>query len=119
MRYEELRDAIGQDREEPCAVPECEIRHEDGSGERGDGVQGQIEDLHERQHFRPRSSARERFDLVGLDPRGVGMSTPAINCYTDRQGDGDAIVSGIPAGGLWWTEEATHGDGAVRGRFGR
>lgn len=54
-----------------------------------------------------KNPARERFDLVGLDPRGVGMSRPAIDCYTDKQRDDDAIVSGIPAGGLSWTGEAT------------
>ncbi|MGV8874743.1 MAG: alpha/beta hydrolase [Rhodococcus sp. (in: high G+C Gram-positive bacteria)] len=51
--------------------------------------------------------ARERFDLIGLDPRGVGMSTPAIECFTDQQRDDDAIVTGIPAGGLAWSGEST------------
>ncbi|MDX2215786.1 MAG: alpha/beta fold hydrolase, partial [Oculatellaceae cyanobacterium bins.114] len=29
----------------------------------------------------------QRFDLVGFDPRGVGASTPAINCFTDEEND--------------------------------
>ncbi|WP_353650838.1 alpha/beta hydrolase [Nakamurella sp. A5-74] len=51
------------------------------------------------------NSARERFDLIGLDPRGVGESRPTIDCYTDKQRDDDPIVSGIPAGALTWTAE--------------
>ena len=30
---------------------------------------------------------RQRFDLVGFDPRGVGSSTPAVRCNTDQQND--------------------------------
>lgn len=29
----------------------------------------------------------ERFDIVGFDPRGVGSSTPALDCYTDAETD--------------------------------
>jgi pimeloyl-ACP methyl ester carboxylesterase len=33
----------------------------------------------------------ERFDVVGFDPRGIGSSTPALDCYTDEEYDaGDA-----------------------------
>lgn len=28
-----------------------------------------------------------RFDLVGFDPRGVGASQPAVDCYTDAEAD--------------------------------
>jgi pimeloyl-ACP methyl ester carboxylesterase len=42
-----------------------------------------------------------RFDLVGLDPRGVGASTPAIDCLTDSERDAeraDVDVDPSPAG---------------------
>lgn len=45
----------------------------------------------------------EQFDIVGFDPRGVGESRPAIDCYSDEQRDDDATLS--PLGG--WTEEMT------------
>jgi len=31
------------------------------------------------------SPVTERFDLIGFDPRGVGATTPAIDCFTDEQ----------------------------------
>lgn len=31
------------------------------------------------------SSITERFDLVGFDPRGVGASTPAVECFSREQ----------------------------------
>jgi pimeloyl-ACP methyl ester carboxylesterase len=31
----------------------------------------------------------ERFDLVGFDPRGVGASTPTIDCLTDADWEGE------------------------------
>jgi len=51
--------------------------------------------------------AREHFDIVSMDPRGVGSSQPAIDCYTDQERDDDAIVSGVPAGALAWSAEST------------
>jgi pimeloyl-ACP methyl ester carboxylesterase len=33
------------------------------------------------------SPVSERFDIVGFDPRGIGSSTPAIDCYTDEEYD--------------------------------
>ncbi|NKY32880.1 alpha/beta hydrolase [Nocardia speluncae] len=50
--------------------------------------------------------ARQQFDIVSMDPRGVGTSRPAIDCYTDQERDDDAIVSGIPAGALAWTADS-------------
>jgi pimeloyl-ACP methyl ester carboxylesterase len=32
-------------------------------------------------------SVRQRFDLVGFDPRGVGLSTPAVWCNSDADND--------------------------------
>ncbi|MET9245046.1 alpha/beta hydrolase [Nonomuraea sp. NPDC003709] len=49
----------------------------------------------------------ERFDLVGFDPRGVGASTPALDCYTDAERDRGAKLSSIPAGIDDWTREET------------
>jgi len=33
------------------------------------------------------------FDLVGFDPRGVGESRPAIDCYTDAEREADALTA--------------------------
>lgn len=42
------------------------------------------------------SPVSERFDIVGFDPRGVGSSTPALDCYTDEESDaGDALQFGV------------------------
>lgn len=49
---------------------------------------------------------RESLDVVAMDPRGVGASQPAIDCYPDVERESDAVVSGIPAGALSWTEES-------------
>ncbi|MEU6789177.1 alpha/beta hydrolase [Nonomuraea angiospora] len=53
------------------------------------------------------SPITERFDLVGFDPRGVGASTPALDCYTDAERDRGARLSSIPAGIDDWTERDT------------
>lgn len=44
----------------------------------------------------------ERFDIVGFDPRGVGLSRPAVDCYTDEERDADAPLSAFGE----WTEES-------------
>lgn len=48
-----------------------------------------------------KSPLAQRFDLVGFDPRGVGSSTPAIDCLTDSdwtaQRD-DLVLDPSPAG---------------------
>ncbi|MGV1087606.1 MAG: alpha/beta hydrolase [Mycobacterium sp.] len=44
---------------------------------------------------------RQRFDLVGFDPRGVGSSTPALSCNSDADNDAeraDPQVDYSPAG---------------------
>ncbi|WP_224386890.1 alpha/beta hydrolase [Pseudonocardia sp. ICBG1293] len=33
----------------------------------------------------------ERFDIVGFDPRGIGASTPTIDCYTDEEYDAGGV----------------------------
>jgi pimeloyl-ACP methyl ester carboxylesterase len=36
----------------------------------------------------------ERFDAIGFDPRGVGASTPRMQCYTDAEYDsGEAVAA--------------------------
>ena len=47
------------------------------------------------------ASVRERFDLVGFDPRGVASSTPAVWCNSDADNDrlrADPQVDYSPAG---------------------
>lgn len=47
------------------------------------------------------SDVRERFDLVGFDPRGVGLSTPALWCNSDADNDrlrADNVVEYTPEG---------------------
>ena len=47
------------------------------------------------------ASVRQRFDLVGFDPRGVGASTPALWCNSDEDNDrlrADPQVDYSPAG---------------------
>ena len=45
----------------------------------------------------------ERFDLIGFDPRGVGASTPTIDCYSDTERENDAPLF-TPMWGEDWTE---------------
>lgn len=54
-----------------------------------------------------KSPITERFDLVGFDPRGVGASKPALDCYTDAERDRGAKLSSIPAGLDDWTRQET------------
>ncbi len=51
------------------------------------------------------SPITERFDLIGFDPRGVGASTPTLDCWTDAE-----LEPGAANFGLWgenYTEEDT------------
>jgi pimeloyl-ACP methyl ester carboxylesterase len=53
-----------------------------GPGESGvDAAADMYEDLPQQ--------VRRRFDLVGFDPRGVGSSTPTLQCNTDAQNDAE------------------------------
>lgn len=44
----------------------------------------------------------ERFDIVGFDPRGVGLSRPAVDCYADEERDADEPLAALGE----WTEES-------------
>lgn len=67
-----------------------------------------------------KSPVAKRFDIVGFDPRGVGSSTPALDCYTDEEYDaGDVprfgavydVTSAEEAGEL--AERCAAGSGGV------
>ena len=65
-----------------------------GPGESGiDAAAGLLESLP--------TGVRQRFDLVGFDPRGIGSSTPALWCNSDADNDAeraDPQVDYSPAG---------------------
>lgn len=52
------------------------------------------------------SRITERFDVVGFDPRGVGATEPAVQCYSDAEADTASVAMG-PAG---TTEQITADD---------
>lgn len=55
------------------------------------------------------SALVQRFDLVGFDPRGVGATTPAIECFTDAERDaGQAKMTLLGTSGAW-TDDDTAG----------
>jgi pimeloyl-ACP methyl ester carboxylesterase len=48
----------------------------------------------------------QRFDWVGFDPRGVGSSTPAINCFTDEENDkGENPTTLLGTSGEWGADD--------------
>lgn len=48
------------------------------------------------------SPVLQRFDMVGFDPRGVGASTPAISCFTDKENDrGENQTTLLGTSGEW------------------
>lgn len=53
------------------------------------------------------SSLTERFDLVGFDPRGVGASTPAIDCFTDEQNEAGDNYTTVVAGSRTLSEDGS------------
>ncbi len=49
----------------------------------------------------------EQFDLIGFDPRGVGASTPALDCFTDAQREADMPLAPLHQAWESYTEEET------------
>ncbi|MCV7282248.1 alpha/beta fold hydrolase [Mycolicibacterium flavescens] len=49
----------------------------------------------------------EHFDLVGLDPRGVGKSEPAVDCFTDAEADRGGYVLTTQGTTVQWTQQDT------------
>ncbi|MGV0743084.1 alpha/beta hydrolase [Mycolicibacterium sp. XJ870] len=47
------------------------------------------------------------FDLVGFDPRGVGSSDPAIECFTDAEADRGEFLLSTQGTTVQWTEQDT------------
>lgn len=66
------------------------------------------------------SPVMERFDLVGFDPRGVGGSTPAMECFTDAQKDaGQARATLLGTSGAWSAQDtAALAEGCAKGPGG-
>ena len=72
----------------------------------GPGGSGMSKAVQFREAYKD-SPLLQRFDLVGMDPRGVGSSTPAISCFTDKELDrGEAQTTLLGSSG-GWTEEDT------------
>ncbi|MCR2819499.1 alpha/beta hydrolase [Microbacterium sp. zg.Y1090] len=53
------------------------------------------------------SPVLQRFDLIGVDPRGVGASTPSIRCFTDAERDAGAAKTTLVGASGAWTQEDT------------
>ncbi|MBW4623085.1 MAG: alpha/beta hydrolase [Cyanosarcina radialis HA8281-LM2] len=48
----------------------------------------------------------QRFDMIGFDPRGVGASTPAISCFTDKENDrGENQTTLLGTSGKWTADD--------------
>lgn len=55
----------------------------------------------------PDARLTESFDLVGFDPRGVGSSDPAIECFTDAEADRGEFLLSTQGTTVQWTEQDT------------
>lgn len=51
------------------------------------------------------SAVTENFDLVGFDPRGVGASTPAIDCFSDEENDAGEATTTVLTGSRTLSED--------------
>ncbi|ALE82820.1 alpha/beta hydrolase [Pseudonocardia sp. HH130629-09] len=53
------------------------------------------------------SAVTESFDIVGFDPRGVGATAPAVECFTPGQyREGDTTTEFIFSAGTWTPDDA-------------
>ncbi|GAB2626978.1 alpha/beta hydrolase [Paractinoplanes abujensis] len=57
--------------------------------------------------IKAKSPLVERFDLVGFDPRGVGSTEPAVDCYTDEEADRGIVPLTTQGTTVQWTEDDT------------
>ncbi|NVN49736.1 alpha/beta hydrolase [Mycolicibacterium hippocampi] len=55
----------------------------------------------------PESRVTERFDIVGFDPRGVGASEPAIDCYSDAEAERGDVWLSTQGSTVEWSQEDT------------
>ncbi len=46
-----------------------------------------------------------QFDLIGFDPRGVGASTPALDCFTNAEREADLLANSLNSGGKDHTDD--------------
>lgn len=53
------------------------------------------------------SPITESFDMVGFDPRGVGATTPAADCYSDEEADAGTVPLGSQGTTVEFTEDDT------------
>ncbi|MDV8071427.1 alpha/beta fold hydrolase [Rhodococcus sp. IEGM 1366] len=55
------------------------------------------------------SPVTERFDLIGFDPRGVGASTPAIDCFTDAENEAGEAYTTVLTGSRTLSDDGSRG----------
>ncbi len=48
----------------------------------------------------------DRFDIVGMDPRGVGATEPSVDCFSDDESDaGQAVTTLLGQAGSWTADD--------------
>jgi pimeloyl-ACP methyl ester carboxylesterase len=55
----------------------------------------------------PEARLTDSFDLVGFDPRGVGSTDPAVDCFTDAEADRGEFLLSTQGTAVQWTEQDT------------